>query len=444
MDSTTGVPSRHRWVVLLERMGARLGEESVAPVWSMGPDEMAEVLAAAQTVKAQLDALSLAVLAEADRQDVAKSVGAANTGAWLSSALRLRPEEAGRAVKLARDLDAHLPSTREALAAGDLSADHAEVIARSVRKLPSEAGPEKRAEAEQLLVKEARTFDPKDLAGLGREILRRVDPDHADRILAKQFAAEEARAEREREIILWDDPYSISTFLRGKLDPITNEMFRVALEPLSKPRPTDANGPDLRTPAQRMGDGFHELLSRFLASGATPTHAGEKPQIVLTIDPDRLRDGTGTGELLHTGTTISARTAQELACDAHISTYIAASGGLGAGTGEGHGTSGESLSDGVRLYTGKVRKLLELRDRGCAFPGCNRPPSWCQAHHIVPWSKGGLTTLANGVLLCGYHHRHIHQGTWHVQTAKDGHPEFIPPEWIDKHRNPIRNHRIRN
>ncbi len=89
----------------------------MAPVWSMGPDEMGDVLAAAQTVKAQLDALSLAVLAEADRQDVAKSVGAANTAAWLSSTLRLRPEEAGRAVKLARDLDAHLPSTREALAA---------------------------------------------------------------------------------------------------------------------------------------------------------------------------------------------------------------------------------------------------------------------------------------------------------------------------------------
>ncbi len=293
----------------------------MAPVWSMGPDEMGDVLAAAQTVKAQLDALSLAVLAEADRQDVAKSVGAANTGAWLSSTLRLRPEEAGRAVKLARDLDASLPSTREALAAGELSADHAEVIARSVRKLPSEAGLEKRVEAEQLLVKEAGTFDPKDLAGLGREILRRVDPECADRILAKQFAAEEARAEREREIVLYDDPYSVSTFLRGKLDPLTNEMFRVALEPLSKPRPTDADGPDLRTSSQRMGDGFRELLRRFLASGAAPTHGGERPQIVLIIDPDKLRDGAGTGELLHTGASISARTVQVIACDAEVSVY---------------------------------------------------------------------------------------------------------------------------
>ncbi len=318
MDSTTGVPPRHRWVVLLEGMGARLGEEPAAPVWSMGPDEMAEVLAAAQTVKAQLDALSLAVLAEADRQDVAKSVGAANTAAWLSSSLRLRPEEAGRAVKLARDLDTELPSTREALLDGEISADHADVIARSMRRLPAWVGIEDRVEAEHVLLDKARTFDPKDLAGLGRKILYTIDEDRADRELAKQLQAEEARAEREREIVLWDDPYSVSTFLRGKLNPVTNEMIRVALEPLSKPRPTDANGPDLRTPAQRMGDGFHELLRRFLASGAAPSHGGEKPQIVLTIDPDKLRSGTGTGELLHTGAMVSARTVQVLACDAEV------------------------------------------------------------------------------------------------------------------------------
>ena len=389
---------------------------------------------------AQVQAQLLSAVREADRREVAKTVGAANTAAWLSGTLQMRPEKAGRAVKLARDLDTELPSTREALRAGEISADHADVIARSVRKLPAWVGVDDRVGAEQVLLDKARIFDPKDLAGLGRKILYTVDEDRADRELAAQLAAEEARAEREREIVLYDDPYSVSTFLRGKLDPLTNEMFRVALEPLSKPRPTDANGPDLRTPAQRMGDGFHELLRRFLASGATPTHGGEKPQIVLTIDPNKLRDGTGTGQLLHTGATISARTVQELACDAQISTYTSG----GAGAEPDSGTGGASLSDGVRLYTGKVRRLLELRDRGCAFPGCNRPPSWCQAHHIVPWSKGGPTTLGNGVLLCGYHHRHLHQGTWQARTAKDGHPEFIPPGWIDKHRNPLRNHRIRN
>ena len=440
MTSTTGVPPSHRNAVLVQRMRPALHGMSGVGSLSMSTDELGDYLADLQGLMAQVQAEFLSAVREADRREVAKTVGAANTVAWLSSSQRLRPEKAGRAVTLARDLDTHLPVTQQALQAGEISADHAEVIARSMRKLPAWVGVEDRVEAEQVLLDKARTFDPKDLTGLGRKILYTIDEDRADRELAAQLAAEEARAEREREIVLYDDPYSISTFLRGRLDPITNEMFRVALEPLSKPRPTDANGPDLRTPAQRLGDGFHELLRRFLASGAAPTHAGEKPQIVLTIDPDRLRDGTGTAEFLHTGASISARTAQEIACDAQVSTYTSG----GAGADPGSGTGGASLSDGVRLYTGKVRKLLELRDRGCAFPGCNRPPSWCQAHHIVPWSKGGLTTVDNGVLLCGYHHRHLHQGTWQAQTANDGHPEFIPPEWIDKHCHPIRNHRIRS
>jgi HNH endonuclease len=99
--------------------------------------------------------------------------------------------------------------------------------------------------------------------------------------------------------------------------------------------------------------------------------------------------------------------------------------------------------DPVRFYVGKLRRQLELRDRGCAFPGCDRPPAWTHAHHIVAWYCGGATTLDNGVLLCGHHHRLIHQGHWTVAIAADGLPEFTPPNWIDPRRKPIRNHRLR-
>ncbi len=380
MTSTTVAPPQHRNAVLVQRVRAALEDQSGVGLSSMRSDELGDYLADLQGLMAQVQAQLLSAVREADRREIAKTVGAANTGAWLSSSLRLRPEEAGRAVKLARDLDTELPSTREALQAGEVSADHAEVIARSMRRLPAWVGVEDRVEAEHVLLDKARTFDPKGLAGLGRKILYTIDEDRADRELAKQLQAEEARAEREREIVLYDDPYSVSTFLRGKLDPLTNEMFRVALEPLCRPRPTDANGPDLRTPAQRMGDGFHELLRRFLASGAAPSDGGEKPQIVLTIDPDKLRDGTGTGELLHTGASISALTAQEIACDAEVSVYTPG----GAGSEPGDGTGGASLSDGVRLYTGKVRKLLELgrprlrvswlQSAALVVPGASHPP----------------------------------------------------------------------
>jgi hypothetical protein len=92
-----------------------------------------------------------------------------------------------------------------------------------------------------------------------------------------------------------------------------------------------------------------------------------------------------------------------------------------------------------RLFTGAARRALVLRDRGCAFPGCDRPPKWCEGHHVISWLDGGPTDLANGVLVCGHHHRVIHHGEWTVRIATDGHPEFLPPFWLDPLQTPRRN-----
>ncbi|NUT34395.1 MAG: HNH endonuclease, partial [Hamadaea sp.] len=92
-----------------------------------------------------------------------------------------------------------------------------------------------------------------------------------------------------------------------------------------------------------------------------------------------------------------------------------------------------------RLIDGPLSRALVLRDRGCAFPGCDRPARWCHGHHIDSWADGAPTSLANSVLLCGHHHREIHHGHWQVRIAADGHPEFTPPTYVDPARKPIRN-----
>ncbi|MEH1127990.1 HNH endonuclease signature motif containing protein [Micromonospora sp. CPCC 206061] len=84
-------------------------------------------------------------------------------------------------------------------------------------------------------------------------------------------------------------------------------------------------------------------------------------------------------------------------------------------------------------------QLARARDGGCAFPGCDRPPRWCDAHHITAWTTGGTTALHNGVLLCGYHHRLIHRREWEVRLGADGRPEFTPPHYVDTERKPRRN-----
>ena len=69
-----------------------------------------------------------------------------------------------------------------------------------------------------------------------------------------------------------------------------------------------------------------------------------------------------------------------------------------------------------------------IRDRGCVFPGCDRPPGWCDGHHIVHWADGGPTDLANLALLCHHHHKAIHEGGWSMARAPDGTLTFTRPD----------------
>ncbi|MFD4469978.1 HNH endonuclease signature motif containing protein, partial [Rhodococcus sp. NPDC058505] len=91
----------------------------------------------------------------------------------------------------------------------------------------------------------------------------------------------------------------------------------------------------------------------------------------------------------------------------------------------------------------RLRRALDARDCGCAYPGCGRPTAWTDAHHIHHWANGGETKLSNLVLLCRFHHRYIHKGKWTVYIGDDGHPWFTPPHWIDPDRKPIPAHNRR-
>ncbi|WP_372470770.1 HNH endonuclease signature motif containing protein [Saccharothrix luteola] len=101
------------------------------------------------------------------------------------------------------------------------------------------------------------------------------------------------------------------------------------------------------------------------------------------------------------------------------------------------GAGSEVLDLGRTKRTVSVaqRKALHARDRGCAFPGCGRPPKRCDAHHVEHWADGGDTDLDNMVLLCRTHHSLIHHSRWRI-TMTGGVPAFIPPRHVDPARLP--------
>jgi hypothetical protein len=96
------------------------------------------------------------------------------------------------------------------------------------------------------------------------------------------------------------------------------------------------------------------------------------------------------------------------------------------------------LGRGRRCASQGQCRVLALRDKGCAHPGCTRPPKNCEAHHVRHWVDLGPTNINNLVLLCAFHHRLLHHSDWSVRMV-DGIPEFIPPKWLDQEQKPIRN-----
>ncbi|MGN7252986.1 DUF222 domain-containing protein, partial [Arthrobacter sp. SAFR-014] len=210
---------------------------------------------------------------------------------------------------------------------------------------------------------------------------------------------------------------------------------------------------DRRTPAQQRLDGLVGASKAALAAGTLPTTGGRRPQVMVTIGYQDLLNSiqttaaqgpryapngnhpgtgpantpTGSGTFTYTGP-ITASTVRKIACDADIIPVLL-------------GSEGRILDIGrtARVFPPHIRKALNARDQGCAFPNCTIPASWCEAHHITYWSQGGTTSTDNGVLLCTHHHHLIHKEQWKIHV-KNGIPWFVPPPHIDPRQQPRQNH----
>jgi hypothetical protein len=125
-----------------------------------------------------------------------------------------------------------------------------------------------------------------------------------------------------------------------------------------------------------------------------------------------------------TGAAISAATAQRLSCDGTTTEVTLDTFGRPLDVGREH-----------RTFTPKQRIALAIRDGACRFGDCDKDPSMTEAHHIIPWSEGGRTDLANGILLCKFHHLLIHNNGWEIYRVGTDY-FLVPPKDVDPTQRP--------
>jgi hypothetical protein len=160
-----------------------------------------------------------------------------------------------------------------------------------------------------------------------------------------------------------------------------------------------------------------ELARRQLDQGELPEVGGRRPHLSVIVDAATLakQPGSAAAELEWVGP-IPAETARRLACDAAITPILYGS------------ESNQPRSDRTtRTISGSQRTALVVRDRGCRFPGCDRPPGWTDAHHIHHWADGGKHQMDNLVLLCRRHHRMVHEEGWQIVWNQDRELVAVPP-----------------
>jgi Domain of unknown function (DUF222) len=399
-----------------------------AAIGSAGDDELVSMLAVCEGASRQLDLVTVEATAALSRRGVFAERGYKTPVAALCDLLGWERFEARRRVVAAeqvgerisldgRALPAKLVATARAFGAGQASLRHVEVIAR-VLASPAAArlSPEVWAGAEEQLAGQAGEYTPAELATWGTSLVELLDQDGA--------APDDAPPQPLNQLHLVRHSGGAGGNITGRID--DSAMFdtiTTVLEAISAPR----DGDDNRGLPERQAAALAEVCGYVLDHGQQiPQTGGHRPHLNVHIGLADLEHRCHSA-VLDSGGTLTPQALRTLACDARVIPIVL----NGAGQPLDVGRMTRTIPDGLR-------RAVTARDRGCAHPGCARPPGWCEVHHIRPWSNGGETALHNSVMVCRFHHWLLHhESGWTVHIV-GGVPEFIPPRWIDPHRRPRR------
>jgi hypothetical protein len=385
----------------------------------MSGDELVAALDEAHALRLEVEAVALRLIRQIEKEKTA-AASASSAAVWYRNRHRISIRSAHRWVKVAKRIDAAPDVVGVGVASGAVNLDQADVVTWALARIPGEVGVDIREQAAAEMVRLCAELDPEQLRLVGVRILAYVAPEVADELDRKAAERAEAQALRERYFTMTPDGVGVK--LRGRLTPEGAAIVQAAIDPLCSP----VTGDD-RSAEQCRADALVDVCRLVLATTELPDNGGDRPQVFVGVDFDVMRRELGLGTLPNGGR-VPPETVRRMACAAGLIPVTLNS-------------RGQPLDIGrqTRIVPASIRRALLIRDRGCAFPGCDRDARWADAHHIKHWSHGGPTSLENLVLLCTYHHGEIHKpGGWTVFVETDGYPTFVAPTYLDPLQRPRR------
>jgi hypothetical protein len=199
--------------------------------------------------------------------------------------------------------------------------------------------------------------------------------------------------------------------LSGHFSPADAEVVESALEAAIT---WGGEGTPLQSPSQRRADALAGICRFYLANRDGLSYGRHATRIAVLVNYEDFVHG-GPGRTSD-GSPVSPADLASASCDAVVHRLV---------------YSGEStvldFGRGTRTISSSLWAALVARDSHCRHPGCDRPASWCQGHHVVHYSQGGHTRLDNLVLACTRHHHIWHDKGWRLKLDQDGVLELTSP-----------------
>jgi Domain of unknown function (DUF222) len=346
------------------------------------------VLAEAFALADRLNAKLLAAVGDYDTAELWRNDGATSMTAWLRHHTHRSGRDAARCAKTARRLR-QLPVTAAAHRDGVLSGGQIQAIVANVKDRTAGLY----ADHEADLVPELARLSVVDTAVAMQDWARRADAvvgDDPDTPQPERVLHLSRILDGRRE-------------LSGSFDPEGGAVIATALR---LAQTGDVDGEPARSPSQRRGDALVDVCRRFLDHQQHRRGGRHRPHLNVVATLDEL-ERRGQGRLLD-GSTLDGTTVQRLFCDAGVHRVFVA----GRSSILDYGTT-------TRTVPANLFNALVIRDRHCRFPGCDRPPPWCEAHHVRWVLDGGPTSLDNLTLQCSRHHHLLHTPGWHAKLLPD-------------------------